>query len=434
VTSFVQRWCQSTIQTRIYGWPVYTFLLAIGQLMSASAFQLVLLTGSWTTSDMEFNAIGIVFIFATILWWIIYRNFSSVYVCSLPMLFFAFSLFLAGLPVGGLNSLWVKRFAVWSYTFASGAGSLYFTLNFGEEAGVNLTQWIFRAGVFEGIRQLWTMGLWYWSKTFPLDSTKAAFLMPSVATTVFSWIFTLFFIALAYILYYGLPACYRYDVPIIPMFYNSFKVRGLALWFVFSQFIQAYWLSGPYGRNWTFLWNQSIPSWQIFFIILLFVVVWILLLYGFFKFSQIHSWILPIFAVGLLSPRWAQMSWSTSNIGSGLYWPGGVGPYFSLSLWLWLAILDSIQCVGFSMMLLQTLTRIHVAAILMLSQVLGAAAFMLARATAPNSHGPGDVFPNVSTSENVFWKLPFFWIGLIFQIVVALGYLAWFRREQLSKP
>lgn len=75
----------------------------------------------------------------------------------------------------------------------------------------------------------------------------------------------------------------------------------------------------------------------------------------------------------------------------------------------------------------------HVAATLILSQLLGAVAFVLARHTAPNGRGPGDVFPDPSAGPtNYFWAKPFFWIGLLSQIIIALGYLFWFRREQLS--
>ena len=435
--SSFSRWCQESLQYKIRKWPIYGFLLALGQLLSASSFQLVLLTDAWTTTDMEFNIIGIIFIVGTIFWWTIYRKLPSVFVCSIPMFFYALAMFFAFIPISGQAAVWTKRIAVWIYTFGSGSGSLFFALNFGEEAGVDMTEWIFRAGLFEGVRQIWTMGLWYWSQTFPLDSSVLKYSAPSLGASIGSFIGALLFLFVGIILYFGLPSCYHHSPPFIPGFYSSFKYRGLAIWFLVAMFIQAYWLSGPYGRNWTFLWNQPIPDWQIALMILVFVVFWIGILRLFWVQSQVHSWIFPVFAAGLLSPRWAQMSWSTSNVGYGMSYPGTVGPYFSLGLWLWLGVLDACQSVGLSMMLLQTLTRVHVAGTLMLAQIVGAIAFILARATAPNSHGPGDVFPDPSTTSSgsdAFWSKPFFWIGLLSQIIIALGYLIWFRREQLSKP
>jgi alpha-1,3-glucan synthase len=300
-----------------------------------------------------------------------------------------------------------------------------------------MSAWIFRAGLFEGLRQFWSMALWYWSNNFAIaESTLNEKLFVSTLRSAISFFLAGILLIFALLLFFGLPACYRQLPPLIPKFYSSFRKRGLAIWFIIAQFLQAYWLSGPYGRNWTFLWSQPIPSYQIFLLFVVFILVWASLMRGFWQYSQIHSWILPIFAVGLLSPRWAQMSWSTSNIGYSLVWPNGIGPYFSLSLWLWLGVLDAIQAVGLSMMLLQTLTRVHVAATLMAAQLVGAIAFILARATAPDNHGPGDVFPNPSVSYQgqEFWLKPLFWIGLMFQLLIAVGYLCWFRREQLSKP
>ncbi len=59
----------------------------------------------------------------------------------------------------------------------------------------------------------------------------------------------------------------------------------------------------------------------------------------------------------------------------------------SRSLWLWLGLLDTIQGVGFGMIFLQTLTRIHVAFTLIAAQVLGSVATIIARAIAPDAIG-----------------------------------------------
>ena len=83
------------------------------------------------------------------------------------------------------------------------------------------------------------------------------------------------------------------------------------------------------------------------------------------------------------------MFWSTSSIGLYLPWAGGpiASALVSRSLWLWLGLLDTIQGVGFGMIFLQTLTRIHVAFTLIAAQVLGSIATIVARAGAPDAIG-----------------------------------------------
>ena len=44
-------------------------------------------------------------------------------------------------------------------------------------------------------------------------------------------------------------------------------------------------------------------------------------------YSKIHSWLLPVFAVGLGCPRWCQMWWGVSGVGLYVPWGGVAGPY-----------------------------------------------------------------------------------------------------------
>lgn len=80
---------------------------------------------------------------------------------------------------------------------------------------------------------------------------------------------------------------------------------------------------------------------------------------------------------------------------------------------------------------------------------------MIARATAPNAVGPGSVFPDAAkwdfadglsgmsnlqlllNSTDQFragspMALPLFWIALICQLVIVLGYFWFYRKEQLG--
>ena len=114
--------------------------------------------------------------------------------------------------------------------------------------------------------------------------------------------------------------------------------------------VQNYWLSAPYGRNWLYLWSsQHVPAWKIAIVVAVFFLgVWAGFLYLFSVLSKRHSWILPIFAIGLGAPRWCQMLWSTSNIGMYVPWAGGhaASVFAGRALWLWLGVLDALQGVG----------------------------------------------------------------------------------------
>ena len=176
--------------------------------------------------------------------------------------------------------------------------------------------------------------------------------------------------------------------------------------------IQNYWLSAPYGRNWQYLWSSThAKNWQVLILVVVFFIfVWAGFLWMFGMLSKDHSWIISVFAVGFGALRWCQMLWATSNIGVYVPWADGPvgGALASRSLWLWLGVLDAFQGVGFGMILLQTLNRIHIACIPIVTQVLGSVATILARATAPNNIDPGDVLPNFSADAREGLARPWF--------------------------
>jgi alpha-1,3-glucan synthase len=189
----------------------------------------------------------------------------------------------------------------------------------------------------------------------------------------------------------GLPSFYRQAPGAVPSFYSALARRKIVVWTLATVLIQNFFLSAPYGRNWQFLWSsRAAPAWSVaLLMVFFFVFLWVAVLLVFAKLSKSHSWIVPIFAIGLGAPRWCQMLWSTSNIGLYLPWAGDAiaSALVSRSLWLWLGLLDTIQGVGFGMIFLQTLTRIHVAFTLIAAQVLGSIATIIARACAPNKIG-----------------------------------------------
>lgn len=306
------------------------------------------------------------------------------------------------------------------------------------------------------------MALWYWGSELTKASehtstgSSAAVANPHVIMIVGILIACLMW-AVGVVLLIGLPKYYRQAPGHIPSFYTSLFRRKIILvchihniitrlsmtnaplqWFFVVVIIQNYWLSAPYGRNWLYLWSsQHVSAWQIAILVAVFFIgVWAAFLYVFATLSTRHSWVLPVFAMGLGAPRWAQMLWGTSNIGQYVPWAGGpvISAIAGRSLWLWLGVLDAVQGVGFGMILLQTLTRFHVLFTLIAAQVLGSIATILARATAPDKIGPGDVFPDFSAGAMPGLGKAWFWVALVMNLAVPMGFFMFFRKEQLSKP
>lgn len=135
-----------------------------------------------------------------------------------------------------------------------------------------------------------------------------------------------------------------------------------------------------------------------------------------------------------------QILWGTSGIATYVPWAGAGGPYLAVGLWLWLGVLDAVQGVGLGLILLQTLSRLHVTVTLAFSQVLGSAIVMIARATAPDALGPGTVFPDpgIWDPQNGLsgspMASPMFWVCLVCQLIIVAGYFWFYRREELGEP
>lgn len=85
------------------------------------------------------------------------------------------------------------------------------------------------------------------------------------------------------------------------------------------------------------------------------------------------------------------------------------------------------------MILLSTLTRVHVAYAVVAQQVLGSIATIVARACAPDKIGPGPVFPDITATVTTIWQA-WFWIGLLLNLLVVVGFYKFYRKEQLLKP
>lgn len=443
----LNKW-QIRLQQVYFGWPAYTILLALGQVLGATSFQLSLLGGTSSQRTFDLYIIGAVNIIGSVCWYILNNVKPATWSLSLPWVFFGLAFLLIGVPSlsSSLKVYSIRHplglIASSSYAFASAAGFLFFSTNFGEEAGGGMDTWVYRACVVQGTQQIWVAALWYWGfKLQGTDPSNTAS-VPPAWINVFTLALAMISFSVGYILYIGLPNYYRNVPGQVPNFVKTLFRRKLVLWYLASEVLRNYWLSGPYGRNWSFLWTGAkVPTWTtVILIIIFFVGIWAVLMNALSKASKKHTWLLPIFAVGLGAPRWCQMLWGTSSLAVYIPWAGEAGPYLGTSLWLWLGVLDAIQGVGLGMILLQTLSRVHVAATLCLAQIIGSTAVIVARATAPNRIGPGNVFPDLGLwdktgrlkeSPLANWE---FWVALACQLVIVAGYLVLFRREQLSKP
>jgi len=130
--SFLKRW----MVTRIADWPIYSLLLALGQIIAANSYQITLLTGGQSQTSEKLYIIGGIYIITSCLWWLMFRSFKSVYVLSVPFVFYGLAFFFIGVSpfVGkGAGQDWMRNVATGMYTTASSSGSLFFALNFGDE-------------------------------------------------------------------------------------------------------------------------------------------------------------------------------------------------------------------------------------------------------------------------------------------------------------
>jgi len=362
----------------------------------------------------------------------------------MPFVFYGAAFFILGMSPF-VNSIdgrgWIYNVATALYAVASASGSFFFSLNFGSEGGSQNRSWVYRACVIQGTQQLYIAFLWYWGSTFSTNAANGTIANWNITTSRTGAAITIpiavFLWAVGLVLFLGLPNYYRQTPGKVGSFYASLLRRKIVIWFFVMVILQNYWLSAPYGRNWRYLWSSNlVPTWSIvLLIIFFFVFVWGAMLWVLGGMTLQHSWVMPLFAIGLGAPRWCQILWGTSNI--GLYVPWGsqiVGVLLGRSLWCWLGVLDSLQGVGFGMILLQTLTRFHIAFTLVAAQVIGSAATIAARASAPNNIGPGTVFPDFATSYLASIQQPWFWVALFCQIIICIGFTIFFRKEQLMKP
>lgn len=431
------------LQSHLGDWPIYAILLIVNQVIAANPLQVTLLAGQLSHTSVKLSIVESIYLVSTVIWYAMSRVLPLRYCLCIPYFFYGTCfVILAWSPFSSSTTTlgWVQNVAIGFYAFASSSGPLAFSFNFGTEGGSTVTKWIQRMVIVQGLSQFYTMGLWAFGSSMAFNrasnlpvspmSTSPWLLAICLPLTVLLW-------GIGLVLYKGLPKFYRDSPGAVSQLWKTLLRLKTIAWYLFAVVVQNYFMGTLYGRNWAFLFSSKVlPIWSVVLLALGSLVIWAFLLFGLALFSEGHPWLFPMFAVGLGAPRWAQIWWGTSRIGLWMPWAGGpiMSALLSRVLWLWLGVLDSVQGGAVGVILMLTLTRIHVAAACIAAQILGSAVNILARHTAPNKMGPGTVFPSPSQGIEFVASCYWFWVVLGLQLLLCVGYFKFFRKDQVSKP
>lgn len=149
------RYLLNWMQVRLGSWPVYSFFLALGQIISANSYQITLLTGEIGQSAEKTYIIAAIYLIASLCWWFMFRRLPSLYSLSLPFVFYGLAFMLIGFAhfSSFTGTGWIQNVGTGCYTVASASGALFFALNFGDDAGGKVESWVFRACMIQGTQQ-----------------------------------------------------------------------------------------------------------------------------------------------------------------------------------------------------------------------------------------------------------------------------------------
>lgn len=433
------------LQYQIGEWPIYAILLSISQVIASNSYQITLLTGSVGQTATKLYVVASIYLGSTLIWYILSRTVSLRFPLAVPFFFYGLAFIILGVSPFASSDFtqgWIQNVATGFYAFAASSGGITFAFNFGTDGGSTISAWIMRLALIQGVSQLYTVALWAWGSAISAATANDEVGAYSLATSPYMLAVCLPAAMILWIvgaiLFLGLPDFYRETPGPVPQLWKTLLKRKTIAWYLFAVIIQNYFLSSVYGRNWFFLFSSNVlPIWVVVLMcVFFFLVMWCIVLFILGKVSQSHPWLFPIFSVGLGAPRWAQMFWGCSRIGLWLPWAGSAvaGAVASRLLWLWLGLLDGIQGAGIGMILMLTLTRVHVCAAIVAAQVLGSIATIAGRASAPDKLGPGPVFPDLSEGVGHVLGSAWFWVVLGLNLSLCVGYFKFFRKEQVSKP
>lgn len=130
------------LSIRLGDWPIYSFLLAFGQVISVNSYQIVLLSGETNQTPEKLYMVAATYMGTSILWWAMERNFKSVYALSAPWIFFGLAFLFLG--IAPFCADWkvedaITNVATCFYAAGASSGALAFALNFGDEGKPRVT-------------------------------------------------------------------------------------------------------------------------------------------------------------------------------------------------------------------------------------------------------------------------------------------------------
>ena len=221
---------------KVGDWPIYSILLAIGQIIGANSYQITLITGENGELATKLYVVVSIYLAGSVFWWLLFRRIASVYCLSLPWLFYGAAFFILGMAPYGSSIIgrgWIQNVATGLYALASSSNALFFALNFGSEGDTPVHEWIFRACIVQGTEQIYVTILWFWGShltSLSGSGTQAKGLLTytSKITAITTPIAFLLW-AIGIILYFGLPTYYNAPPGTVPSFYPSLFRRKIVL-------------------------------------------------------------------------------------------------------------------------------------------------------------------------------------------------------------
>nr|POE74642.1 cell wall alpha-1,3-glucan synthase ags1 [Quercus suber] len=225
------------MQYKIGDWPLYSFLIALGQILAANSYQIVLLTGTIGQTATQLYIIASIYLATSIIWWYLFRRVSTRWVISLPWIFYGLAFWLlAFVPyskTAGARSQ-VQQVATAFYSVASSSGSLFFSQNFGSTGAAPVKDWAFRACAIQGTQQLYVVGLWAWGDKLSSASSSGFGTYYGTTLTAVGIPISIFLWACGLVLFMGLPDYYRQKPGGVPDFYSSIFRRKIVVWFLIA--------------------------------------------------------------------------------------------------------------------------------------------------------------------------------------------------------
>jgi len=151
---------------------------------------------------------------------------------TLPFFLYGFAFFLVDLsvlPPLFQHRYWLGNVGTRFYAAASASGPLHFALNFGDEGGSPVKDWVYRACIIRGTQQIYVVALWYWGSKLTARAVDSVLqdsaLSPLIAAIIILVAVALWAIYL--ILAFGLPDYYRQLPGKVPAFYSTILRRNI---------------------------------------------------------------------------------------------------------------------------------------------------------------------------------------------------------------